>query len=36
MKGQLEAVPEAEIEAVRRVVEGTLRIDPYPYLREGP
>lgn len=28
-------VPEAEIEAVRRLVESTLPYDPYPYLTEG-
>ena len=28
-------VPEAEIEAVRRLVESTLPYDPHPYLSEG-
>jgi len=28
-------VPEAEIDAVRRLVESTLPYDPYPYLTEG-
>jgi transcription antitermination factor NusG len=28
-------VPEAEIEAVRRLVESTLPYDPHPYLKEG-
>jgi len=28
-------VPDAEIEAVRRLVESTLPYDPHPYLREG-
>ena len=36
MKGQpAEPVPDAEIDAVRSLVESTLRYDPYPYLREG-
>jgi transcription termination/antitermination protein NusG len=29
------AVPDAEIEAVRRLVESTLPYDPHPYLTEG-
>lgn len=28
-------VPDAEIDAVRRLVESTLPYDPHPYLREG-
>ncbi len=29
------SVPDAEIEAVRRLVESTLHYDPHPYLTEG-
>lgn len=35
MKGQPEPIPDAEIEAVRAVVESKLRYDPHPYLTEG-
>jgi transcription antitermination factor NusG len=28
-------VPEEQIEAVRRMVEGPMRVDPWPYLQKG-
>ncbi len=35
MKGQPEPIPESEIDAVRTLVQSTLRYDPHPYLTEG-
>ena len=35
VNGKPEPVPDAEIEAVRAVVESKLRYDPHPYLTEG-
>ena len=35
VRGQPEPIPEAEIEAIRRLVESTLRYDPHPFLTEG-
>ncbi len=32
---RLEAVPDAEIEAIQKIVHAGLSIMPYPYLREG-
>ncbi len=34
-RGVIEPVPTAELEAVRRLVEGPLRYDPCPFLDEG-
>ncbi len=33
--GHASTVPDGEIEAVRRLVESTLPLDPHPYLKEG-
>ena len=35
VNGKPEPVPDAEIEAVRAIVESKLRYDPHPYLTEG-
>jgi transcription antitermination factor NusG len=35
INGEPAAIPESEIEAVRRVVEWGNRVEPYPYLRRG-
>lgn len=35
MNGQPEAIPEAEITAVRQLIESSLPYDPHPYLTEG-
>ena len=35
VRGQAEPIPEAEIEAIRRLVESNLRYDPHPFLTEG-
>ena len=32
---RLEAIPTAEVAAIQRVVQTTLTVTPYPYLREG-
>jgi hypothetical protein len=32
---QIEVVPEPEIDAIRRAVQGSYRIEPHPYLKVG-
>jgi transcription antitermination factor NusG len=33
--GQVAVIPETEIEAIRRVVDGRFRVDPHPFLKCG-
>ena len=35
IRGQAEPIPEAEIDAIRRLVESSFRYDPHPFLTEG-